>query len=335
MVYTDNLPSLYINGTLVKTGIRGDRQFVYPTLNIGGEGYGYYQGAVDELRYWSGARTQAQIQAQMSKHLEKTSSAPVTYLTGAPQRHVTNRVSFTYLDEDGSPATLTDRTTTYYSYDAHGNVEWLIQEIPSLGKKYLRYEYDLISGKVLRVNYQENQPDQFYHRYAYDADNRITAVHTSADGQIWDPDATYQYYAHGPLQRTVLGEDQVQGLDYTYTLQGWLKGLNHPALAADPGQDGTGSSKVGRDAFGMSLGYYAGDYQRTGHALSSEILGANHAPATGKSLYNGNIAAWSSGHFYQVAGAARQTVAAERFSYDELNQIKTSSYTELGATRNA
>jgi YD repeat-containing protein len=133
----------------------------------------------------------------------------------------------------------------------------------------------------------------------------------------------------------VLGEDQVQGLDYTYTLQGWLKGLNHPALAADPGQDGTGSSKVGRDAFGMSLGYYAGDYQRTGHALSSEILGANHAPATGKSLYNGNIAAWSSGHFYQVAGAARQTVAAERFSYDELNRLKASSYTELGATRNA
>ena len=160
-------------------------------------------------------------------------------------------------------------------------------------------------------------------------------MHTSTDGQIWDKDASYEYYAHGPLKRTVLGEDKVQGLDYTYTLQGWLKGINHPGLTGDPGQDGVGSSKVGRDAFGMSLGYYAGDYKRTTHPLSSELLGVNHAPATGKSLYNGNIAAWSSGHFYQVAGAARQTVAAERFSYDELNRIKSSSYTELGATRNA
>ena len=45
----------------------------------------------------------------------------------------------------------------------------------------------------------------------------------------------------------------MQGVDYT--LQGWLKGLNHPGQ--DGGTDPTASAK---DAFGMVLGYYTGDY---------------------------------------------------------------------------
>lgn len=45
---------------------------------------------------------------------------------------------------------------------------------------------------------------------------------------------------HGPLARVELGENQVQGLDYAYTLQGWLKGLNSAALTpeTDMGRDG-------------------------------------------------------------------------------------------------
>jgi hypothetical protein len=82
----------------------------------------------------------------------------------------------------------------------------------------------------------------------------------------WDNDASYEYYAHGPLKRNVIGEDHVQGLDYVYTIQGWLKAVNHPTLltAKDPGSDGTGSSPVAADIFGMSLGYFAGDFNRTG-----------------------------------------------------------------------
>lgn len=45
--------------------------------------------------------------------------------------------------------------------------------------KLLKYQYDLISGKVNLVQYQPGEVDQFYHRYEYDAENRLTRVFTS------------------------------------------------------------------------------------------------------------------------------------------------------------
>ncbi len=91
-----------------------------------------------------------------------------------------------------------------------------------------------------QVDYQKGKPDAFHHRYTYDADNRITEVETSADAQNWHHDARYFYYPHGPLQRVELGEHLVQGTDYAYTLQGWLKGINCDRLRAetDMGLDG-------------------------------------------------------------------------------------------------
>jgi len=74
------------------------------------------------------------------------------------------------------------------------------------------YSYDLISGKVNDVAYQPGQADQFYHRYEYDAENRLTIVRTSKDKVYWEREATYDYYRHGPLARTILGQNQVQGL---------------------------------------------------------------------------------------------------------------------------
>lgn len=75
--------------------------------------------------------------------------------------------------------------------------------------KDIKYNYDLISGKVNQVNYQEGQSDQLQHRYEYDGDNRITAVYTSTDGITWTKEAKYDYYAHGPLAKTELGEQKV------------------------------------------------------------------------------------------------------------------------------
>lgn len=48
--------------------------------------------------------------------------------------------------------------------------------------------------------------------------------------------------------------------DYYYTLQGWLKGVNMP-YEGDPGEDGTGGSKVGKDVYAYSPGYYKIDYK--------------------------------------------------------------------------
>ncbi|MBK8705991.1 MAG: RHS repeat-associated core domain-containing protein [Saprospiraceae bacterium] len=131
--------------------------------------------------------------------------------------------------------------------------------------KRIDYTYDLISGKVNDVLYQAGKPDAFYHKHEYDADNRITRVYTSKDSVLWDNDARYQYYAHGPLARVELGDNNVQGMDYTYTLQGWIKGVNSNLLKSenDIGNDGlagSANSRVANDAFGYTLNYHAGDY---------------------------------------------------------------------------
>src|SRR5205823_8886207 len=96
--------------------------------------------------------------------------------------------------------------------------------------------------------------------------NRITSVETSRDSSLWDTDAKYFYYSHGPLARMELGNDPVQGVDYIYTLQGWIKGVNSNALneTRDPGQDGkslTVNANIPPDVFGYTLNYYNGDYK--------------------------------------------------------------------------
>jgi hypothetical protein len=51
---------------------------------------------------------------------------------------------------------------------------------------------------------------------------------------VGDPGAGYQYYLHGPLKRAEIGQDKIQGLDYAYTLQGWLRELTHTMLIQQP-----------------------------------------------------------------------------------------------------
>ena len=107
--------------------------------------------------------------------------------------------------------------------------------------------------------------------------------------------------------------DLVQGTDYAYTLQGWLKGINGDRLdqRTDMGRDGDPSLSpnanlnVGRDAFAMSLGYYGdSDYKGIGAAWDDDqpasiaqrpfapmgMPGIGSTLATEhKPLFNGNI----------------------------------------------
>ncbi|MBN4081587.1 RHS repeat-associated core domain-containing protein [bacterium AH-315-C07] len=230
------------------------------------------------------------------------------------QRYLQNRVSFSYND---------DNVKTYYSYDPHGNVEWMIQDIPGLHQKVIAYEYDLISNKVTKVNYNKDSADQFFHRYVYDSDNRIKQVQTSHDGIVWDTDASYAYYIHGPLKRLEIGEDHIQGLDYVYTLQGWLKGVNHSSLETekDPGKDnGLGDhNNFAPDAFGMVLGYHNNDFKRDGSPFNNTT-----ASLAGGPLYNGNITSWTTNT--QLATAVRPGLTGHTFQYDELNRLLSSTF---------
>ncbi|MGB0175926.1 MAG: RHS repeat domain-containing protein, partial [Owenweeksia sp.] len=220
---------------------------------------------------------------------------------------------------------------THYSYDEHGNVKTLVQDKPHFvleQQRYKRvdYHYDLVSGNVNEVHYQSGEFDQLFHRYSYDADNRITTVETSRDGLLWDRDAGYEYYRHGPLSRTEIGQLNVQGMDYAYTLQGWLKSVNSSTLlkARDMGRDGfSGGNKPGfaSDAFAFSLHYNDQDYQPVGAYGTGTFEDplADVSNMNIRQLYNGNIAAMvtslqdNTGEYMASLGM--------RYSYDQLNRL--------------
>ncbi|WP_290793195.1 RHS repeat-associated core domain-containing protein [Flavihumibacter sp. UBA7668] len=263
------------------------------------------------------------------------------------QRNLRNRVSYVTITEGNNPANF--NAASFYSYDIHGNVDTLLQDygsndpatvnvMNSNGNRWKKivYQYDLISGKVNEVAYNSGQVDQFFHRYQYDADNRLIEVETSPDYWVWSKDARYQYYKHGPLARMELGDQQVQGLDYAYTLQGWLKGVNGNSLfngQFDMGGDGaaTGRHKyVARDAFAFSLHYYQGDYTPIGTATTyfpgfSAYLNQDHRP-----LYNGNISS-------MVVNIGKlNSPVVYNYRYDQLNRITAMDrYTGLDQATNS
>ena len=183
--------------------------------------------------------------------------------------------------------------------------------------KKLVYDYDLVSGKVNQVTYQHGYADAFYHSYLYDAENRITNVQSSTDSVNWDNDAFYSYYAHGPLARTVLGQQQVQGINYAYTLQGWLKSINpapYTGGAFTLRPDST-NNIVANNAYNLLLNYFDGDYKPMSPAAGpdngvSTTLGTAYRP-----LYNGNIS--SMGVSINKVGGPM----LYNYQYDQLNRL--------------
>ncbi|WP_431244381.1 thrombospondin type 3 repeat-containing protein [Flavobacterium sp. P21] len=239
-----------------------------------------------------------------------------------------------------------------YNYDVHGNVKEIVNYYTALKNpnctqtvidattgqtndceahlKRIVYNYDLISGNVNSVKFQPKKADQFIHRYNYDADNRIVNVETSSDEVLWEKDASYQYYAHGPLARVELGDKKVQGIDYAYTLQGWLKTVNGENLASsanDLGQDGSlaGTTKT-KDAFGYSLSYYDNDYKAISGDTGTDsfkplMVSRNATGATLKNLYNGNIKQMTTA--IRKEGDQSLAIQKNNYTYDQLNRIKT------------
>jgi RHS repeat-associated protein len=284
------------------------------------------------------------------------------------QTHMRKRVSAVFYQEEYEAAirdyetpTSTDEDfnyqhATHYSYDIHGNVKTLIQDFPGMGipapansKKQIDYRYDLISGNVLQVSYQAGYLDQYYHRYEYDADNRITAVYTSdygwegatgalnlnmpEDMMFWEKDAVYRYYKHGPLAKVELGELGVQGVDYAYTLQGWLKGVNSTKLdeVNDMGKEGnmtinTPYQYFARDPFSYSLSYFQGDYAPirgpqvgTATCWLSDNAGS-FTQANRFDLWNGNIGSMAT--TLNTGGPTPTNLYQNMaYKYDQLNRL--------------
>jgi RHS repeat-associated protein len=266
------------------------------------------------------------------------------------QRNLLKRVTASALLSSGTDGGMNREAASYYSYDAIGNVDVLVQENKQLalqeqqhvtgsnGLKKIEYEYDLVSGKVNKVKYQDGKYDKFYYSYQYDAENRLIDACSGRNWLTMTRDARYSYYLHGPLARVELGKNQVQGLDYAYTLQGWLKGVNGQFLDAstEMGNDGfpanAGHKDVARDAMAFSLGYYENDYLPIGRNSSESpatafakpynYLSQTPSDATGKLLFNGNI----SHSTYAIAklrynNGMEGITVGYTYRYDQLNRL--------------
>jgi YD repeat-containing protein len=269
------------------------------------------------------------------------------------QRNLRNRVSYSMVfDKEPDPDVLgTHSAGTFYSYDIHGNVDTLLQDfnegvMKATGNRFkkIAYDYDLISGKVNKVSYQADWEDEFYHKYFYDAENRLTDVLVSRDSKNWYKDARYSYYKHGPKAKEIIGQNQVMGNDYAYTLQGWLKGVNstnmEPPLnklnLGDIGADGYPNgnilNQVARDMHGFSLHYFSTANNKDYRPINATVQPFANAAAAGfgfVSLYNGNIAGVSMN--IPILGDALLST----YRYDQINRLtKVNTYKGLNPATN-
>lgn len=306
-------------------------------------------GAIEESNIRTNISFPSWLEAREKTELTLTAYDQVPSWTPTPllgaQLNLRKRVVATAVLEGGNNPATNRIAGSYYSYDIGGNVYRLVQENLAQGAaensyvsngsglKTIDYEFDLISGKVNKVLYQHGKWDQFYHWYKYDAENRLTDVLTSRDNinfteSQWNKEAKYQYYLHGPLARTILGQQNVQGIDYAYTLQGWLKGVNSQHLnpGRDMGNDGHTSgnnTSIMPDVFGYSLGYFGADYEPIGTGVTAFGSSYSHPAAsapgdiTGKALYNGNISQAT----YAIGLLNNGETVGNSYQYDQLNRL--------------
>lgn len=285
---------------------------------------------------------------------------------GAYQDYIENRISYVETAPDGNFTNNNDEAVTVYSYDPHGNVNYFYQWVYGMAKaRLLKYNNGIITGTVNEVELLDKDgsvdyEDNIKMRFSYSKDSRLNYAFRSYDGHWWNNNwsfplgspkvftASYMYNLHSlnQVRRMELSEIQ-QGVDYTYTLEGWLKAINHPDTASDPGTDlsgmhngatvygadGNETSPFRTDIFSMALHYYDGDFKHSG----SQFDNSNGWFLGGSDLYNGNIKAWQTytpepGNGISTGLYDENVHTGYRYKYDQLNRITESAFYSLNKT---
>lgn len=295
----------------------------------------------------------SQKQQVVRTQYETSLTGVAALFPNAVQKNTRNRVtSITWEAVDDADNNTYDNAS-HFSYDIHGNVDYLVQYNKQLEDieqdvKHIRYEYDLISGNVKSVHYQEGGFDEFHHGYLYDADNRVTTSYTwrgpllSNAVETWEKEQKNFYYLTGPLMRQEIGDKTVQAMDYAYTAQGWIKVMNAGSVSStrDMGRDAYSENISGAtstnmytalDASGFVLNYFSSD-NRNGDYWAPAITTAGSANAyvpnvtsnatrdDYHNLYNGNIASMVTSLTDETETIIDNQITAYR--YDQLNRIK-------------
>lgn len=85
VVYSSRIPSIYLNGVLVKTGVVSGRATVYAPYEYAGGSYGAFNGQLDEIKVFNRALTSSEIVSEMyggivGKGFVRSTSASGTYV---------------------------------------------------------------------------------------------------------------------------------------------------------------------------------------------------------------------------------------------------------------
>jgi hypothetical protein len=120
----------------------------------------------------------------------------------------------------------------------------------------------------------------------------------------------------------------LQSLDYAYTVNGWLKALNHPSLAKALNFK---TDVDINDVFASKLQYFSNDFNRTNSPYNYTQTGiAPYNFNATNQLYNGNIGAilTSNVSSLQTGNAILDATKfhVHDYRYDELNRLLTASY---------
>lgn len=122
---------------------------------------------------------------------------------------------------------------------------------------------------------------------------------------------------------------RLQGMDYVYTIQGWLKGVNSTNLTGitDPGKDSYQgmNEDIPTDVFGFNLSYFNSDLipiDASGNPGTYSLMGdiTNSDIASNSSeLFNGNIRSMQTTLRNITTGSA--DYLGNAYEYDQLNRL--------------
>ncbi len=241
---------------------------------------------------------------------------------------------------NNSPSISNLISATWNNYDEEGKAVWAIKYVNGLGTgqadaasyKTVDYSYDPL-GNITKKVYQAGTPaETFVHYYDYDPVNKHlwhVYTNTTDNSSTKTLQATYYYYLHGGAKRVELAGN-LQGIDYTYTLQGKLKSVNNSNSAQDPGGDGSGNG-FSADAFGEVLDYYTGDYTN-GRGGVPVVTGVNSSAVPAFSTggvadsYAGNIKAMSWFSQKPASSGASSAPTSYVYQYDPKYQFTNSTW---------
>lgn len=166
--------------------------------------------------------------------------------------------------------------TGWYSYNQLGQYEWYVSKFGDLtyttyaanntdyDALYRSFDYSYNNRWLLsKVEHQKHITTEYVDReYTYDNNGQLKKEVLKRNGS--ESKTEYLYFETGALKRKILDGD-LQGIDFTYTIRGQLKAINHPSLdhTKDPGGDNPGNNGFEEDVFGMVLDYHTGDYTRS------------------------------------------------------------------------